>query len=249
LVYKPLTTTSIFVSYANSFTVNTGQDISGNSLKPSVIDQYEAGIKNDFFKGLLSANLTFYRIINNNLAQTAPFDKDGIQNSNTAIKILSGQVTSDGVEFDLTGQPVKGVSILAGYSYNYMRYTKTDSTKGNFIEGEKLVNNPANTANGSIFYTFGSHKLKGFKLGATAIYIGHRLGGNNNTVGQVQSNRLIPVDGYATVDVSAGYSDKKISVLAKVSNITNTLNYYVHENYSINPIPPRQFIATVAYRF
>jgi iron complex outermembrane receptor protein len=249
LVYKPLTTTSVFVSYANSFSVNAGQDIYGNSLQPSVIDQYEAGIKNDFFKGLLSANLTFYRIINNNLAQTAPYDKDGIQNSNTAIKILSGQVTSDGVELDLAGQPLQELTILAGYSHNHMRFTKTDSTKGNFIQGEKLVNNPANTANGSIFYTFSNHGLKGFKLGATAIYIGRRLGGNNNTVGQVQSTRLIPVDGYATVDLSAGYIHKRISVMAKVSNVTNTLNYYVHENYSINPIPPRQFVATVAYKF
>jgi iron complex outermembrane receptor protein len=37
--------------------------------------------------------------------------------------------------------------------------------------------------------------------------------------------------------------------LAKISNLTNTLNYYVHENYSINPIPPRQISATVSYRF
>lgn len=186
---------------------------------------------------MLSANLTFYRIVNNNLAQTAPYDKDGIQNSNTAIKILSGQTTSDGVELDLGGQPVPGLFILAGYSHNFMRYTKTDSTKGNFIEGEKLVNNPANIANGSLFYTFDDGKLKGFKLVATIIYVGHRLGGNNNTIGQVQSTRLVPVDGYTNIGFTAGYSYKKISVLAKVSNVMNTLNYYVHENYSINPIP------------
>jgi iron complex outermembrane receptor protein len=27
------------------------------------------------------------------------------------------------------------------------------------------------------------------------------------------------------------------------------LNYYVHENYSINPIPPTQFVATLSYKF
>jgi iron complex outermembrane receptor protein len=219
-------------------------------LEPSVINQYEVGIKNDFFKGLLSANLTVYRIINNNLAQTAPYDKDGNQNSNTSIKILSGQTTSDGVELDLSGQPVKGLSILAGYSYTYMRYTKTDSVKGNFIEGERLVNNPAHTANASVFYTFSKGGLKGFKIGATAIYVGDRIGGWNNTIGQTQNySRMISVDGYTTVDVSAGYSYKKISMLAKISNITNTLNYYVHENYSVNPLPPRQFVATISYKF
>jgi iron complex outermembrane receptor protein len=62
-------------------------------------------------------------------------------------------------------------------------------------------------------------------------------------------SRLIPVKGFTTVDISAGYTIKKISLLAKVSNLTNTFNYYVHENYSINPIAPRQVVATVAYRF
>ena len=80
--------------------------------------------------------------------------------------------------------------------------------------------------------------------------MGKRIGGWNNTVQQAQTySRQIPVSGYTTLDVTAGYTYKKISVLAKVSNVTNTLNYYVHENYSINPIPPRQFAATVSYRF
>ncbi|MGN6163435.1 MAG: TonB-dependent siderophore receptor [Flavisolibacter sp.] len=250
LVYKPTQTTSLFASYASSFNVNTGQDIYGNPLDPSVIDQYELCIKNDFFQGRLSANVTVYRIVNNNLAQTAPYDKDGLENSNTSIKMLSGQTTSDGVEIDLASHPLPGLSLLAGYSYNYMRYTKTDSAKGNFIEGERLVNNPAHTANASIFYTFTKYALRGFKIGATAVYMGKRIGGWNNTVAQAQPySRQIPVAGYSTIDVTAGYTYKKISVLAKVSNVTNTLNYYVHENYSINPIPPRQFAATVSYRF
>lgn len=250
LVYKPAQSTSVFASYASSFSVNSGTDIFGSTLKPSIIDQYEVGIKNDFFKGLLSANVTVYRILNNNLAQTAPFDKDGNQNSNTAIKVLSGQTTSDGIEVDVAAQPVKGLSVLAGYSHNYTRYTKTDTIKGNFIEGEKLVNNPANTANGSIFYTVGKGLLKGFKLGATAIYIGDRLGGNNNTIGQTQNySRVIPVNGYGVLDVSAGYARGNLSLMVKISNVTNTLNYYVHENYSINPLAPRQFVSTISYKF
>jgi iron complex outermembrane receptor protein len=249
LVYKPLPSTSIFASYSNSFQTNTGTDIYGNALEPSIIDQYELGVKNDFFKGLLSANVTIYRIINNNLAQTAPFTITGEQNSNTAIKVLAGQTTSDGVEVDLASHPVAGLSIIAGYSYNYMRYTKTPEKKGN-IEGERVVNTPAHTANSSIFYTFSGSKLKGVKIGATANYIGDRFGGWNNTKEQTQNySRLIKVEGFTTVDISAGYTYKQISLLAKVSNLTNTFNYYVHENYSINPIPPRQFVATVAYKF
>jgi len=251
LVYRPLQTLSLFASYANSFTVNSGTDVAGNALTPSIIDQFEAGIKYDFFRGKLSANLTVYRIINNNLAQTAPYLSDGItQNTNSSIKELTGQTTSDGLEIDLAGQPSAGLKLLGGYSYNYMRYTKTGNAKGNYIEGERLVNTPAHTANFSAFYTVPQRALKGLKLGAALFYTGNRFGGWNNTLGQTQTEtRLIPVAKFTTVDVSAGWNFKKLSVVAKLANITNTFNYYVHENYSINPIAPRQFVATVSYKF
>jgi len=251
LVYKPLETTAIFASYANSFSVNSGTDVFGNALQPSIIDQFEVGIKNDFLKGKLSLNVTAYRIINNNLAQTAQFAADGTTpNNNTALKELTGQTTSDGVEVDITAHPVKGLDIIAGYSYNYMRYTKTENKKGNYVEGERLVNNPAHTANASVFYTFGSSHIKGFKVGATAVYIGKRNAGWNNQIEQTQNySRLIPIDGFTTVDISAGYTWKNISLLAKVSNLGDAYNYYVHENYSVNPIAPRQFAATLSYKF
>lgn len=262
LVFKPTNATSVFASYSNSFNVNTGQDIYGATLEPSLINQYELGVKNELLQGKLSANLTLYRIVNNNLAQTAPFLLDGVtQNTNSNIKMLSGETTSDGVEVDLAAHPIKGLDIIAGYSYNYMRYTKTDTSAGSFKTGERLVNNPAHTANGSIFYTFGSGALKGLKLGAMVVYIGDRFGGWNtdvvkktNTAGQITGpftyrSRIFEVGGFTTVDLSAGYSWKKVSLLAKVSNLTNAMNYYVHENYSVNPIPPTQYIATVSYKF
>jgi iron complex outermembrane receptor protein len=168
--------------------------------------------------------------------------------------MLTGQTTSDGVEIDLAGHPVKGLDIIAGYSYNFMRYTKTDTTQGSFKTGERLVNNPAHTANGSIFYTVNSGAFKGFKAGVMAMYVGDRFGGWNSDITVVNGakqyrSRIFPVDGFATIDLTAGYTLKKISLLAKVSNLTNTMNYYVHENYSINPIPPTQFVATVTYKF
>ncbi len=249
-VYKPLQTLSIFTSYSNSFSVNNGTDVLGNALDASIIDQYELGVKNEFFKGKLSVNLTFYKIINNNLAQTAQFAADGVTvNNNTALKELAGQTTSDGIELDISSQPLKGLTILAGYSYNNMRYTNTKEAKGNYIEGERLVNTPAHTANATAFYNFRNAALKGFKIGAGFYYTGKRFGGWNNTQQQTQTySRLIPVKAFNTVDLSAGYSFKKFSLMAKVSNLFNTFNYYVHENYSINPIAPTQFIATFSVK-
>jgi iron complex outermembrane receptor protein len=257
LVYKPAANTSLFASYSNSFVVNTGTDNNADAnqrqtLDPSIIDQYEAGIKNEFFNGSLSVNATVYRIKNNNLAQTAPFLSDGITpNTNTNIKILTGETQSDGVELDVAGHPLQGLDVLAGYSYNHARYTKTPNSTGSFVTGQPLLNAPKHTANTSVFYTFSSGDVKGLKAGVSAFYLGKRWAGFNNTIGQAASlgNRLVPVSGFTTVDVSLGYTFRKVSLLGKVSNIGDVLNYNVHENYSVNPIAPRQFIATATYRF
>ena len=61
--------------------------------------------------------------------------------------------------------------------------------------------------------------------------------------------RDIPLEGYTTIDASVGYNWKKFSILCKLSNITNELNYTVHENYSVNPIAPRQIMTSLRFKF
>ncbi|TWI83578.1 iron complex outermembrane receptor protein [Lacibacter cauensis] len=250
LVYRMKPNVSFFASYSNSFAINTGLDIYNNVLPASIIDQYEIGVKNILLKGKLTVNVTAYKIINNNLAQTAQFDRNGNPNNNSNLKELTGQTTSNGIEVDVTGNFVKGLSMMAGYSYNDMRYTNTPDKVGSYIEGDRLVNIPAHTANASAFYTFSEGALKRLKIGAGVYYIGDRIGGWNNTQGQSQNySRMIPVKAFTTVDITAGYNIKRFTLLAKLANVGNVLNYYVHENYSVNPIAPRSFVATVSYKF
>lgn len=256
LIYQPRKDVSIFGSYSTSFTPNTGTTADLKPIEPSIIDQYEAGIKTDFLKGLLSTNVTVYQITNSNLAQTAEFKADGSLNTDTNVKVLSGETKSKGVEVDVTARPIEGLSIIAGYSYNDMRYTKTSGLNGSFIEGDRLVRTPANTANLSFFYTVQDGLFKGVSLGAIGNYIGDRLGGWNDQYSTDTTkypdgiyHREIPLEGYTTIDVSAGYTWRKISILCKLSNITNELNYTVHENYSVNPIAPRQVMTSLRYKF
>jgi iron complex outermembrane receptor protein len=255
IVYQPTTDVSLFASYSNSFTPNTGTTVDLQPIEPSIIDQYEAGVKTDFLKGILSTNVTVYQITNSNLAQTAEFKADGSLNSDTTIKTLNGETKSKGVEVDVTARPVDGLSIIAGYSYNDMRYSKTSGLNGSPVEGDRLVGTPANTANLSFFYTVQSGFLKGISVGAIGNYIGERIAGwnNQNSTDLVKYpdgiyHREIPLDGYTTIDASLGYTWKKFSILCRLSNITNELNYTVHENYSVNPIAPRQVMASLKYR-
>lgn len=240
LIYQPFKNTSAYVSYANNFTINTGIDIATNAqMRPSIVDQYEAGIKNDFLNGRLSANLTYYKIKNNNLAQTAIADPTK--------KEFTGATQSDGLEFDLSGSLAKGLNFIAGYAYNYMRFTSTLANTGN-VENVRLVGTTKNTANATLFYTVQNGLVKNLKLGASVFYTGDRNGGWNNTKNGT-TDRIIPLKAFTTIDLSAGYTWSRFSLLGKLSNITNELNYFVHENYSVNPIPPRQFLTTLSYKF
>jgi len=247
LVYQPSTNASFYISYANSFTTNTGVDVYGNLLPASIIHQYEVGAKNSWLKGKLAANISLYRIINSNLAQQAAYLADGITpNTNTNIKSLSGETTSDGIEIGFNGNLSRNFYFVTGYAYNFIRFTHVSGTKGSNIAGEQLVNAPNSTANGTVFYTFRDHLLKGLKLGLTGFYTGTRLGGYNNTVGQtVLGSRLVPLSDFTTIDLSAGYSYQKLSLQCKLSNLLNELNYLIHDNYSITPIAPRQLYVTI----
>lgn len=257
LIYQPTKDMSLFASYSSSFTPNTGNTYNNEPLTPSIIDQYEAGIKKDFWRGVLSTNITVYQITNDNLVQTAAFAADGITaNTDPNIKVMSGETKSKGVEVDITAKPLEGLNIIAGYSYNDMRYTKTSGLNGSFIEGDRLARTPANTANLSFFYTLPTGALKGVSFGAIGNYIGKRLGGWNDQIVVdpktkviTINDRDIPLEGYTTVDVSAGYNWKQFSILCKLSNVANELNYTVHENYSVNPIAPRMVMTSLKYKF
>src|SRR6218665_707319 len=268
LVVQPTKDLSLFASYSNSFTPNTGTTVDSKPLDPSITDQYEVGVKKDFWKGLLSTNVTVYQITNNNLAQTAPYLADGVtQNVNTNIKELVGATKGKGVEIDITANPVEGLNIMAGYSYNETKVSKSSGTNGSLVVGDVLARTPRNTANLSFFYKLQSGLFKGVTFGAIGNDIGDRTGGWNDdylwtAVTPTPTNpkpdpaytitirdRDIPLEGSVTVDASLGYEWRKFSILCRLSNITNELNYTVHENYSVNPIAPRQVMTSLRYKF
>ena len=245
LVYQPIATIACFASYANSFTTNTGIDVNGEALPPSIIDQYEIGIKKDILKGFLSANVTIYQIKNSNLAQTSLAEG----NTNSNIKELAGEVTSKGLEVDISSKEWKGLSLIAGYSYNNTRYTKSNT----YIVGSQLRYNPNNTANASLYYKLNNLRIKclsGFNTGLGVVYIGERMAGRSTRLTVANDTyKLISLPSYTIVEASLGYVVNNISVRIKMSNIFDVLNYNVHDDNSVNPISPRQFTLTLTHKF
>ncbi len=214
----------------------------GNALPPSIIDQYEVGLKNELLNGKVSANVTLYRIFNSNLAQISLANG----NTNANIRELAGSVQSDGLEIDLMARPIKGLSIIAGYSYNETKYVKSNT----FVEGSLLRYNPNHTGNISANYRFEDGKLNGLTFGLTGVYIGERFAGRSTRV-QVANDvfRIVALPSYTQIDLTAGYTYRNISLRGKAANIANVLSYNVHDDNSVNPIAPRNFSLSLGYKF
>jgi Outer membrane receptor proteins, mostly Fe transport len=242
LIFQPGRNHTLFASYSNSFTLNTGTDINGNALDPSIIDQYEVGIKNKLFDNSLTLNITAYRINNNNLAQTSL--ENGNTNSN--IKELSGATKGEGLELDLGYHPVHNLNFMGGYSYTKTTYTRSNT----YVVGSELRYNPKHTANVSGMYTFDKGLLKNLQAGFVSTYIGDRYAGRSTRVTVANdAYKLILLKGYLLQDIVLGYNLGKWDFKAKLSNITNTMSYNVHDDNSVNPIEPFNFSLNVKYKF
>lgn len=251
IIITPNKNFTIFGTYTNSFSANTGFDvITQEALRPSIIDQVEVGIKKSMWNSAVAVNLTAYKIINRNFFQTAEFKADGTPNTDSNFKEFAGRMKSMGAELDITGNPTENISIIAGASYNHSVYTDTPAEFG-YVENQRLVRTPATTANASVFYKF-SHFLHGLKLGAGVYFVGDRIAGWNDTKKTLADrngvSRMLKVEDYTLVNLSLGYEWERISVMGKVGNLFDKEAYNYHENYSVNPIMPRNFYVTFTYK-
>lgn len=272
-VYMPNDNFSAFATYTNSFATNTGYtsdavnnlDTLGSlqtvqsrvatlpkqGIKPTTVDQYEVGVKKNIWNNALAVNVTLYQILYHNFYQNFFYtDTSGtVQTPDTNLKEFAGKMRSRGVEVDITGNPTENISIIGGFSYNNSVYL--DTPEKGFVEKQRLVRTPATTANASVFYKFTNY-VPGLKAGIGVYYIGDRIAGWNDSkstnITRKDVSRMMDLKDYTTVSLSLGYDWKKFSLQGRVSNLFDVVNYNVHENYSVNPITPRNYYFTLTYR-
>jgi iron complex outermembrane recepter protein len=238
LVYQPTKNISVFGSYTNTYDLNTALDTFARVLQPSIIDQFELGIKTMWFNNAVSVNATAYIINNNNAVQSYP----NLSPSDTR-RETGGQTQSKGVELDIVTKKIYGFNINAGYSYNDTRYKKSTL----YVEGSSILYTPNHTANTHIYYSVKpASKLKGLNAGIGIYYVGERVAGRSTTKAN-PGYALMPVPAYFLCETSLGYTYQNLNFRVKVNNIFNQLSYNVHDDNSVNPIAARQFTATVSY--
>lgn len=229
IVYQPVKgVVSLFANYMNGFQFVTGQDINGNSFKPQYANQSEAGVKAEAFSGKLSVTASVYDISVTNTTRTDP--------TNSAYSIQDGTQKSKGIEVEVIANPVSGLNIVAGYSYNDSKLSQANKD----VVGKRPAGSGAyNVANGWISYRVPAGKWKGWGIGAGANYSGDQYFLNNTT-----ARFIIPE--YTVLDATLFYDNKDFRIGVKADNLTSE-KYWAQS--TLAPQAPLRISATITVKF
>lgn len=232
---------SLFANYMNGF--RNVAPIPSNeqagypvNLEPQQADQKEGGIKLDLFKHKLLFTASYYDILVKNITRSITVDNGSGTPINVTIQ--DGQQKSKGLEFDLVANPVLGLNIIAGYSYNDSRIEKAAPA----TDGRRPTSaGPANLANLWISYTATTGKLQGLGAGLGGNYSGKNLITSSLPTGDF----YLPE--YTVLNASVFYDAKKYRLAIKADNIAN--KEYFGGWTTIEKQMPRRFAASMTFKF
>lgn len=229
----------VFANYMNGFknvapVTQPLPELDGN-FKPQHANQYEGGVKMNMLKGRLNATLSYYDIEVNNISMPATFVKEGVTYN---YSVQGGTQRSKGVEFDLNANPVSGLNIVAGYTYNNSKLVEGDK---NAIGRRPVSAGPEHFANLWASYTVQSGKLNGFGIGAGGNYAGDNVITNDLRTG------IFTLPAYTVFNASVFYNVNAFRLALKMDNITN--EEYFTGWTTIEKQMPRRVSANVTFKF
>jgi iron complex outermembrane receptor protein len=210
IVYQPIEPVSLYANYSRSFLPSFGVDRLGDPFKPVIGQQFEAGVKGEFFNGKASATLAAYNITRQN-----DFVPDPVDPENFSTQV--GEIRSRGIEFDLSGEPLPGLRLIATYALTDSKIT--EDTRPEFV-GERTINVPLHSGSLWAVYEVQKGSLQGLGLGAGVSVVGERTGNFPGATG----GRRFTVDPYARVDSLLYYRRDNWKVQLNIENLFST-NY------------------------
>ncbi|MFC6243407.1 TonB-dependent receptor [Flavobacterium psychroterrae] len=216
---------SVFGNYMNGFSNVSGSDFNGNTFKPNQANQLEGGFKFDLNK--LSATLSYYDI---KVTDVTRDDPDHVNFS-----IQDGTQVSKGFEAELIANPVSGLNIVAGYTYNDSKYEKSNAS----VQGLRPTTaGSPRTANLWASYRLVNGPAQGLGFGFGGIY-GSEYYQTNTTAFQFS------IPSYTVLDCSLFYDQPKYRIGLKVDNLTNE-KYW---SYRLAAQNPTRLTANVTFKF
>lgn len=236
---------TLYAVYDQAFTPQSGMLTGGGSLKPLTGNNTEFGIKKDWANGRWSTTLAAYRILKNNEGIADPNS-----NPSNPTYLLIGQKRSQGIELDLRGKIIDGLSLITNYAYTDSRVTRVDKGgEGTYSVGDDVPSFSKHVANAWLTYEIQSGSVKG--LGFSG---GFTFMGNRNTFWDPSPDPSVKIPDYFKLDGGIYWQGGKIRVTANVFNVLNKYLYsgsyysYLHAYYW-QAEAPRNFRLSVAYNF
>lgn len=224
---------SIFGNYMNGFqnvNATTQPDGTVSAFKPQQANQWELGVKSELMSGKLTASLSFYDIYVSNVTRPDPL--------RAGFTVQDGNISSKGFEADIVANPLPGLNILLGYSYNNSKNEKTDSL---IINRRPVSAGPEHLANAWISYKLEQGPLKGIGLGVGGNYASENIITNGAKTGQF----ILPE--YTVVNASVFFEQPKFRIGLKLDNVMN--KEYWSGWTTVEPQMPRRFAANFIFRF
>ncbi|MGE8527071.1 TonB-dependent siderophore receptor [Chryseobacterium rhizosphaerae] len=230
---------SAYANYMNGFSytapvVQQLQDYSGD-MKPQTANQWEVGVKGNLWRNKFNFTVGYYDILVDNIQRGTGVIRDGKE---YAIVVQDGQQRSKGIEIETVMNPVQGLNIIAGYSYNHSRMEKADAA----VEGRRPESaGPANVFNSWISYVLPIKGLQGLGVGFGVNRVGKQITGNKTTTGQ------FAFPAYTLINASISLEKEKYRVGFKMNNLGNA-QYFAGQGVVVAQMP-RNFVAEVSLKF
>lgn len=178
---------TLYGSYTTIFSPQNALSFGGGALRPRTGEQFEAGIKGAFFGDALNASAALFNITDRNRAFADP------DHPNFFVPL--GKVRSRGVELELSGEPLPGWSITAGYTYLETKFLRDATQQGGIFNTDE----PKHLFKLWTTYLFGEPQEPGLEIGG-GIRAQSRTGATSTTTAT-----SITQPSYAVVDAQIGY--------------------------------------------
>ena len=224
---------SAYVSYTDIFQPQTATTAQGATLQPRTGRQVETGVRGELLDGRLNTHAALFQIVDRNRAMTDP--------DNPLYSIAAGKVRSQGFETEISGSPLPGWEIIAGYAYTNTKYLEAPAaTKG---QAYSQIT-PRHAINLWTRYHFSQPELQGFSVGAGVRF--------NSGFYQQTGNVRWDQGSYTTVSAQVGYRyNKHFDGTLTVDNLFDRVYYEKlggasRQNYYGQP---RSVMLTVRYQY
>lgn len=183
VVWQFASNQSVYAQFQDAVSANNGRDtVTGAALEAEKARQYEIGHKIELLDGRLVSTVALYELTKRNRGGQVPIATAPFYNV-----VTIGAARSRGLEWDLSGQLTRSLSLIGSYAYTATRVLQDPS-----YEGKELANVARHAGSLWARYALDSQ----WTVGAGVFAQGQRQGDIGNT---------FQLPGYARVDAMLAY--------------------------------------------